>query len=66
LLNDISDASANLNPIDPRNKGDKLVLTVNPQTGLVATFAIDPTDANNDGVADDLFHFAKLGSAAGQ
>jgi type II secretory pathway pseudopilin PulG len=66
LLNDISDASANLNPIDPRNTGEKLVLTVFPQTGLVATFPIDPTDANNDGIADDLFHFAKLGSTAGQ
>ena len=66
LLNNISDASANLNPIDPRNTGDKLVLTVFPQTGLVATFPIDPTDANQDGLADDLFHFAKLGSAAGQ
>jgi prepilin-type N-terminal cleavage/methylation domain-containing protein len=66
LLNNISDASANLNPIDPRNKGEKLVLTVYPQTGLVATFPIDPTDANNDGLADDLFHFAKLGSTAGQ
>jgi len=66
LLNHISDASAKLNPIDPRNKGDKLVLTVFPQTGLAATFPIDPTDANHDGLADDLFHFAKLGSAAGQ
>jgi hypothetical protein len=66
LLNSISDASAHLNPIDPRNKGDKLVLTVFPQTGLVATFPIDPTDANHDGIADDLFHFAKTASAAGQ
>jgi prepilin-type N-terminal cleavage/methylation domain-containing protein len=66
LLNNIRDASANLNPIDPRNQGDKLVLTVFPQTGLVATFPIDPTDANHDGIADDLFHFAKLGRTAGQ
>lgn len=66
LLNDLSDATANLNPIDPRNRGDKLVLTVFPQTGLVATFPIDPTDANHDGSADDLFHFAKLGSTSGQ
>ena len=66
LLNNIRDASANLNPIDPRNTGDKLVLTVFPQTGLVATFPIDPTDANHDGFADDLFHFAKLGIMAAQ
>jgi prepilin-type N-terminal cleavage/methylation domain-containing protein len=66
LLNSLADATQNLNPIDPKNRGDKLILTVFPQTGLVATFPIDPTDANNDGIADDLFHFAKLGSAAGQ
>ncbi len=66
LLNDLSDASRNLNPIDPQNRGDKLILTIFPQTGLVATFPIDPTDANHDGLADDLFHFAKIGSAAGQ
>jgi len=66
LLNDLADATANLNPIDPRNRGDKLLLTVFPQTGLVATFPIDPTDANQDGIADDLFHFAKLGSVSGQ
>ena len=66
LLNDISDASRNLNPIDPQNRGEKLIVTIFPQTGLVATFPIDPTDADHDGVADDLFHFARLGSAAGQ
>jgi prepilin-type N-terminal cleavage/methylation domain-containing protein len=66
LLNSLADATQNLNPIDPKNRGDKLILTVFPQTGLVSTFPIDPTDANNDGIADDLFHFAKVGSAAGQ
>lgn len=66
LLNDLSDASRNLSPLDPENRGEKLILTIFPQSGLVATFPIDPTDADQDGVADDLFHFAKLGSAAGQ
>ncbi|MBI3865190.1 MAG: prepilin-type N-terminal cleavage/methylation domain-containing protein [Planctomycetia bacterium] len=66
LLNDIADATQNLNPIDPRNRGDKLILTVNPQTGLVSTYPIDPTDANQDGIADDLFRFAKQGKTAGQ
>jgi prepilin-type N-terminal cleavage/methylation domain-containing protein len=66
LLNDIGDATRNLNPIDPQNKGEKLVLAVFPQTGNVAIFPIDPTDANNDTLPDDLFRFAKLGSIAGQ
>lgn len=66
LLNDIQDATQGLNPIDPANKGEKLVLTIFPQTGNVATFPIDPTDTNADGNADDLFRFAKLGSVAAQ
>jgi prepilin-type N-terminal cleavage/methylation domain-containing protein len=74
LLNALSDASRNLNPIDPQNQGEKLILTIVPNTGLVATFPIDPTDLVDnqtgvpgpDGLADDLFHFAKIGSAAGQ
>jgi hypothetical protein len=73
LLNDVQDATQNLNPIDAASKGEKLVLTIFPQTGNVATFPIDPTDAINnisgaagaDGLADDLFRFAKLGSTAG-
>jgi prepilin-type N-terminal cleavage/methylation domain-containing protein len=74
LLNDIQDATQGLNPIDPLNKGEKMVLTIYPQTGHVATYPIDPTDAivnatgvlGADGLADDLFHFAKIGSASGQ
>lgn len=74
LLNDIQDATQNLNPIDPANKGEKLILTIFPQTGNIATFPIDPTDAVNnttgaagaDGLADDLFRYAKRGSTAGQ
>lgn len=74
LLNDVQDATQNLNPIDPANKGEKLILTVFPQTGHVATYPIDPTDIVNnttgaagaDGSADNLFRFAQIGSAAGQ
>ena len=74
LLNNLGDASQKLNPIALQNRGDKLILTVFPQTGNVATFPIDPTDIVNnqtgspgpDGLADDLFHFAKIGSGAGQ
>ncbi|MBS0262757.1 MAG: hypothetical protein JSS02_12455 [Planctomycetes bacterium] len=66
LLNSLPDAAQHLNPLDPRNQGDKLVVTLFPQTGLVTTFPIDPTDANQDGIADDLFHFAKSGKVAGQ
>src|SRR5262249_19127627 len=36
LLSTLSDASRNLNPVDPQNSGEKLVLTVFPATGLVA------------------------------
>jgi prepilin-type N-terminal cleavage/methylation domain-containing protein len=66
LLNDIGDATRDLNPIDSANKGEKLVLAIFPQTGNVATFDIAPTDADNDGNADDLFRFAKIGSEAGR
>jgi type II secretory pathway pseudopilin PulG len=66
LLNDLGDATQDLNPIDAKNRGEKLVLTLFPQTGNVATFPIDPTDADNDGFADDLFRFAKQGSEAGR
>lgn len=71
LLNDIQDATQNLDPADLRNKGEKLVLTVFPQTGHVATFQIDPTDnvdngtgnPGSDGKADHPFRFAQLGAA---
>ena len=44
LLNDLRDATAGRNPIDPANLGEKLILSIFPQTGHVATFPIDPTD----------------------
>ncbi|MCY2962652.1 MAG: hypothetical protein NT069_03215 [Planctomycetota bacterium] len=59
-----------LSPIDKRNRGEKMVLTVFPQTGNVQAFPIDATDDYDnitgakgaDGLADDLFHFARIGS----
>jgi hypothetical protein len=78
LLRDLRDAAAGLDPASvaqsQQARGDVLVLTVVPQTGLVQVFEADPTDAVNnatgapgaDGVIDDLFHFAKIGSAAGR
>jgi prepilin-type N-terminal cleavage/methylation domain-containing protein len=74
VLNDREDALVGRNPIAPDNKGEKLILAVFPQTGLVQTFPIDPTDVVNnntgaagaDGLADDLFKFAKIRSVAGQ
>ena len=53
------------NPPDP-NKGDRLILTVFPQTGLVGTFEMDVTDANADGLADNPFNFAQQGKSAGR
>jgi prepilin-type N-terminal cleavage/methylation domain-containing protein len=58
---------------DP-NKGDRLVLSVFPQTGLVQVFEIDPTDIVNnltgvagpDGLADNIFFFAQQGKSAGR
>jgi prepilin-type N-terminal cleavage/methylation domain-containing protein len=68
LLNDVQDATQNLNPTDPTNKGEKLVLAIFPQTGNVATFPIDPdpTDVDGDSRPDNLFRYAKIGSTSGQ
>ena len=43
-----------------------LILGVFPQTGLVQTFDVCLTDANGDGVADNLAAFAQTGQAAGK
>ncbi|MSR59237.1 MAG: prepilin-type N-terminal cleavage/methylation domain-containing protein [Planctomycetaceae bacterium] len=67
LLRDVQDVTAGINPADYSagvQHREEAVLTIFPQTGHIQTFPIDPTDANNDGFADDLFHFAKIGSAA--
>ncbi len=53
-------------PSDPACKGDCLILALNPQTGLVQTYNADLTDANADGLADNLFRFAQQGKAAGR
>lgn len=65
-------AAGSANP--DRNKGDRMILTVFPQTGLVNTFDMDVTDnvdnstgsAPPDGLADNPFRFAQLGKAAGR
>lgn len=53
-------------PCDPAAEGECLVLAVNPATGLVQTYDADLTDANGDGMVDNLFRFAQLGKAAGR
>ena len=80
LIHDLQDAAARdpgpnntfvpLSPISPKNRSDKIILTIFPATGNVQAFPIDPTDvlnnsdgtAGSDGLADDLFRFARNGS----
>jgi prepilin-type N-terminal cleavage/methylation domain-containing protein len=80
LIHDMQDAAARdpgpnntfvpLSPISPKNRSDKIILTIFPATGNVQAFPIDPTDVLNnsdgsagpDGLADDLFRFARNGS----
>lgn len=58
----------------PGIKGDILILSIFPQTGLVQTFEADLTDVVNnttnaagaDGHADNLFRFAQAGMSAGR
>ena len=67
LLRDIGDATANLNPIAADAKPSS-VLAVVPMTGHVQSYPIDPHDEFNnatgapgpDGLADDLFRYARL------
>ena len=57
-------------PIDPRNRYPKTIVSVIPQSGAVLTSPIDPTDlidnvtgeSGPDGLADDLFRFARNGA----
>lgn len=65
-IRDIQDATAGLSPSNSNVKGDCLILTVFPQTGLVQTFPANLTDADNDGAPDNLFSFAQTGQSAGQ
>lgn len=83
LLRDLKDAAAGFNPfaVGPTgsanpdlNTGDRLVLSVFPQTGLVQIFEVDPTDVLTngtsagppDGLADNPFNFAQQGRSAGR
>jgi prepilin-type N-terminal cleavage/methylation domain-containing protein len=83
LLRDLKDATAGVNPLAVGNStstnpdlstGDRLILTVFPQTGLVQVFEIDPTDkwtsgttaGPPDGLADNIFNFAQQGKTAGR
>jgi hypothetical protein len=60
-------------PADP-NKGDRMIVTLFPQTGLVQTFEMDPTDVLTngtnarppDGIADNPFNLAQQGKSAGR
>jgi hypothetical protein len=70
LIRDIRDATTGINPFNVAQsqtaRGDVLVLTLFPQTGLVQTFEIDPTDADGNGTMDNPFNFAKQGRSAGR
>lgn len=48
-----------LNPLDARNRGERVVVRIVPQTGNVQSFPVDLQDDNSDGLADDLFRFAR-------
>lgn len=66
------DAIMNLNATDPTrdaadpNSGEKLILTLFPQTGNLATFPVNTFDGNGNQLADDPFSFAKTGGTAGR
>jgi len=90
LLRDIQDATSGANPwavgspssANPdNNRGDRLILSIFPQTGLIQTFECNITDlytnpssttpitsnsGSPDGVADNLFYFAQTGQSAGR
>lgn len=73
LLRDVQDAVQGINPLDLNvQHREELILTVFPQTGHIASFPVSQTDAVNnstgvagaDGLIDDIFAFAKIGSTA--
>lgn len=75
FLRDVQDATAGVNPYavgsptssnPDLSKGDRLIVTLFPQTGLVQTFEMDATDANGDGIADQPFNFSMQGKSAGR
>lgn len=65
LLRTIDDVANDRGTADPQ-RGEQLILSIFPQTGLVATFPVDVTDSNNDQWADDPLRFAKIGGTAGR
>ena len=58
-------ADVTRNAADP-NSGEKLILTLFPQTGNLATFPVNAVDGNGNQLADDPFSFAKTGGTAGR
>lgn len=58
-LRDLQDATSGLAPTSPNVRGDCLILSIFPQTGLVQTFPADLVSGN-------LFSFAQAGQSAGQ
>jgi prepilin-type N-terminal cleavage/methylation domain-containing protein len=66
VLRDLGDATQGLDPSNQACQGECLILTLNPSTGLVATYPVDTADANQDGFADNLFSFVQAGKAAGR
>lgn len=62
LVADVRDVAAGRGPGDPGKEGSELVVTVFTRTGRVAVFAVDPTDGDGNGVADDPFFFAETGA----
>jgi prepilin-type N-terminal cleavage/methylation domain-containing protein len=67
LLRDIRDVVEGVNPADNTVaiQRDQMIVALFPQTGHVQIYPVDRTDVDGNNVADDLFRFAKLGSAAG-
>jgi len=83
LIRDLQDATSGANPwavgssasANPdTSRGDRLILTIFPQTGLIQTFQVNLTDvvinstgaAGSDGLADNPLSFAQTGQSAGQ
>lgn len=65
VLRDIQDITQGVTVGSPQERVAPLVLTIQPQTGHVQTYPIDPTDADGNGALDNPFRFAQMGSKAG-
>jgi type II secretory pathway pseudopilin PulG len=50
--------------VDPM--GDRVIVTLFPQTGAISSHPVDVTDVNKNGVCDDPFFFAETGEVAGK